>query len=85
MMWKQKIMKFWDVFEYKLKFPDAWIYWYHPHVAEDMQQELWLYWNYLVEPENKIIGQKVNRETSLILDDILMENDKEKFSSSFSN
>lgn len=86
MMWKQKIMKFWDVFEYKLKFPDAWIYWYHPHVAEDMQQELWLYWNYLVEPENKNYWSKVNRETSLILDDILMENDKvQNFSSSFSN
>jgi FtsP/CotA-like multicopper oxidase with cupredoxin domain len=33
-------LKYGESFEYKLKFPDAGIYWYHPHVAEDMQQAM---------------------------------------------
>ncbi len=86
MMWKQKIMKYWDTFEYKLKFPDEGIYWYHPHVKEELQQELWLYGNYLVEPTNSNYWSKVNREETLILDDILLDNDKiEAFSDSFTN
>lgn len=86
MMWKQDAIGFWKIFEYKLKFPDEWIYWYHPHVREDLQQELWLYWNYIVEPENKDYWSKVNREETLILDDILLENDKiAAFSDSFTN
>ncbi len=86
MMWKQKIMKYWETFEYKLKFPDEWIYWYHPHVKEELQQELWLYGNYLVEPTDPNYWSKVNREETLILDDILLDNDKiEAFSDSFTN
>lgn len=86
MMWKQKIMKYWETFEYKLNFPDEWIYWYHPHVKEELQQELWLYGNYLVEPTNPNYWSKVNREETLILDDILLDNDKiEAFSDSFTN
>ena len=37
-------------FTYRLRFPDAGIYWYHPHVREDIQQELGLYGNLLVRP-----------------------------------
>lgn len=86
MMWKQKIMKYWETFEYKLNFPDEWIYWYHPHVKEELQQELGLYGNYLVEPTNPNYWSKVNREETLILDDILFDNDKiESFSDSFTN
>ncbi|MDD5213098.1 MAG: multicopper oxidase family protein [Candidatus Gracilibacteria bacterium] len=86
MMGKQKVLKYGESFEYKLKFPDAGIYWYHPHVAEDMQQAMGLYGNYLVEPTGDNYWSKVNREETLVLDDILMDNDKiEKFSSSFSN
>lgn len=86
MMWKQKVLKYGESFEYKLKFPDAGIYWYHPHVAEDMQQAMGLYGNYLVEPTKEDYWSKVNREETLVLDDILMDNNKiEKFSSSFSN
>lgn len=86
MMWKQKIMKYWETFEYKLKFHDEWIYWYHPHVKEELQQELWLYGNYLVEPTDANYWSKVNREETLILDDILFDNDKiENFSDSFTN
>lgn len=74
--WKQKELEYWDTFEYKLDFPDEWVYWYHPHVREDLQQELWLYWNYIVEPNDSNYWSKVNREETLILDDILMNNDK---------
>ncbi|MBI4094095.1 multicopper oxidase family protein [Candidatus Kaiserbacteria bacterium] len=61
-------------FSYKLKFPDAGVYWYHPHVREDYQQELGLYGNYLVVPSDKNYWNSVNREVALFLDDILIEN-----------
>ena len=32
-------------FTYTVRFPDAGVYWYHPHVREDVQQELGLYGN----------------------------------------
>ena len=40
------------LFTYHLRFPDAGIYWYHPHVREDIQQELGLYGNMLVRPDS---------------------------------
>lgn len=63
-----------DSFIYKVKFPDVGMYWYHPHVREDYQQELGLYGNYLVVPENEHEWNKVNQEIPLFLDDILIEN-----------
>ncbi len=57
-------------FIYELTFPDAGIYWYHPHEREDYQQELGLYGNILVEPSNESYYNKVNREEFLFLDDI---------------
>ncbi len=65
-----------ETFAYKLKFPDAGMYWYHPHVREDYGQELGLYGNYLVVPNNKDYWSPVNREVALFLDDILIENGK---------
>jgi FtsP/CotA-like multicopper oxidase with cupredoxin domain len=59
-------------FTYRLRFPDAGIYWYHPHVREDIQQELGLYGNLLVRrPEGDGDGP-VNREAVLMLDDLLV-------------
>ncbi len=74
MRWQQDPVKFWEVFEYKINFKDEGIYWYHPHVREDMQQELGLYWNYLIEPIKRNFWSPVNREETLVLDDILIEN-----------
>ena len=37
-----------ESFEYQLKFPDSGLFWYHPHVREDYQQELGLYGAILV-------------------------------------
>src|SRR3989344_5728405 len=65
-----------ETFSYKLKFPDAGVYWYHPHVREDLQQELGLYGNYFVVPNTENYWSPVNREVTLFLDDILIENGK---------
>lgn len=69
----QKEMKPGEIFSYQLKFPDAGIYWYHPHVREDFEQELGLYGNYLVVPGGADYWSPVNREVVLFLDDILIE------------
>ena len=56
-------------FTYTLRFPDAGIYWYHPHVREDLQQDLGLYGNIFVRPP---VPAPVDREEYLILDDLLV-------------
>ncbi|HSF16239.1 MAG TPA: multicopper oxidase family protein [Vicinamibacteria bacterium] len=60
-------------FTYEVHFPDSGIYWYHPHVREDIQQDLGLYGNLLVAPPEPDYYSPVNREEVLILDDILMD------------
>jgi suppressor of ftsI len=59
-------------FTYRLRFPDTGIYWYHPHVREDIQQELGLYGNLLVRPPLGDEYGPVNREAVLMLDDLLV-------------
>jgi len=41
-----------------------------------MQQELGLYGNFIAEPTSADFYNPVNKESTIILDDILMENDK---------
>ena len=55
-------------FTYRVRFPDSGIYWYHPHVREDIGQELGLYGNLLVRTDYG----PVNREEVLMLDDLLV-------------
>ncbi|NNE70756.1 MAG: multicopper oxidase family protein [Rhodothermales bacterium] len=62
-----------ESFTYQLKFPDTGIYWYHPHMREDIQQDLGLYGNMLVDPEEADYYNPVNREEVLVLDDLLMD------------
>jgi FtsP/CotA-like multicopper oxidase with cupredoxin domain len=62
-------------FTYRLRFPDAGIYWYHPHVREDVQQELGLYGNLLVRSGAGEEYGPVHREAVLMLDDILIGDD----------
>lgn len=69
----QKPVKPGKIFAYKVKFPDAGMYWYHSHVREDYEQELGLYGNYLVVPRAADYWNPVNREVPLFLDDILIE------------
>ena len=60
-------------FAYTVHFPDAGIYWYHPHVREDIQQDLGLYGNILVRsPSANYYGDAVSREEVLALGDISM-------------
>jgi len=62
-------------FDYTVHFPDAGIYWYHPHVREDIQQDLGLYGNMLVRSERAGYDNPVNREEVVMLDDILIAGD----------
>lgn len=65
-----------ETFSYTVKFPDAGVYWYHPHTREDYGQELGLYGNYIIEPTETSFWSPVNREVPLVVDDILIENEK---------
>jgi len=62
-------------FQYRVHFPDPGIYWYHPHHREDVQQEMGLYGNLLVDPLAADHYGPVNREETLVLDDILLGED----------
>jgi FtsP/CotA-like multicopper oxidase with cupredoxin domain len=64
-----------ESFVYRVYFPDAGIYWYHPHAREDIQQELGLYGNMLVDsPDPDYLGP-VNGEEYLMLDDLLVDDE----------
>jgi FtsP/CotA-like multicopper oxidase with cupredoxin domain len=59
-------------FTYHVRFPDAGIFWYHPHVREDIQQDLGLYGNLLVRSAAPAYFGPANREEVLLLDDLLV-------------
>ncbi|MGQ0714406.1 MAG: multicopper oxidase family protein [Gemmatimonadaceae bacterium] len=59
-------------FTYRVRFPDAGIYWYHPHVREDVQQELGLYGNMLIRSPRPDYYGPAHREEVLMLDDLLL-------------
>ena len=61
-------------FTYQLRFPDAGLYWYHPHIREDYGLDLGLYGNLLVDPIEADYWAPVNREVVVTLDDVLIEN-----------
>lgn len=63
-------------FTYRIKFPDEGVYWYHPHMREDYAQELGLYGNYIVVSDNPSYWSPVDREVPLMVDDILLVNDR---------
>jgi FtsP/CotA-like multicopper oxidase with cupredoxin domain len=60
----------------QVSFPDAGVYWYHPHIREDYGQEMGLYGNVIVEPADADYWPPVHRELALTLDDILIEDGK---------
>ncbi len=62
-----------ESFRYEIFFRDSGIYWYHPHVREDIQQDLGLYGNLLVGAPEPTYYSPVNHEEALILDDLLMD------------
>ncbi len=72
-----------ETFRYELFFPDVGVFWYHPHIREDIQQERGMYGMILVEQEQ---AQEAPREIPLIVDDMLLEkHDFYPFSEKFTN
>lgn len=61
-----------DDFVYSLDLPDAGVFWYHPHLREDITQGLGLFGNLLVDPIPADWYSPIHREEVLILDDLLM-------------
>ncbi len=62
-----------ESFTYELHVPDAGVFWYHPHMREDVQQDLGLYGNLLVSSPDPDYYGPAHREEMLVLDDILMD------------
>jgi FtsP/CotA-like multicopper oxidase with cupredoxin domain len=60
-------------FVYRIRFPDPGIYWYHPHVREDIQQDLGLYGNMIVDSPEPGYYNPVNEEQVVMLDDLLID------------
>ena len=58
-----------ETFSYQLEFPDTGVFWYHPHVREDYQQDMGLYGNFIVTEDG--YWNEVDKEEYLIVDDIL--------------
>jgi FtsP/CotA-like multicopper oxidase with cupredoxin domain len=63
-------------FTYKLQFPDAGLYWYHPHMREDFAQEMGLYAPIVVEPSDPSYWPPADRHLTITLDDVLIEDGK---------
>jgi FtsP/CotA-like multicopper oxidase with cupredoxin domain len=59
-------------FDYRVHFPDAGLYWYHPHHREDVLQDLGLYGNLLVRSADPAFFAPAHREEVLMLDDLLL-------------
>src|SRR5215204_6146068 len=57
----------------RVQFPDAGFYWYHPHMREDFAQEMGLYGTIVVDPADADYWPAVDRELTLTLDDLLVE------------
>jgi len=62
-------------FTYIVRFPDAGIYWYHPHVREDIEQSMGLYGNMLVDSPDPAYYSPANRDVALMLSDLLINAD----------
>ena len=60
-------------FSYTLQFPDAGFYWYHPHMREDYALEMGLYGTIVVEPSDPSYWPAVDRQLTITLDDLLVE------------
>lgn len=60
-------------FRYVVHFPDAGVFWYHPHQREDEQQNLGLYGNVYVVPAGAGGLGAANREQFLTLSDLLLD------------
>lgn len=62
-------------FLYTVHFPDAGIYWYHPHVREDIEQSMGLVGNMLVDSPDSAYYSPANRDVVLVLSDLMIHAD----------
>ena len=60
-------------FTYEVNVPDAGMFWYHPHVREDVQQDLGLFGNLLVMSPDPDYYGPAHREEVFVVDDMLMD------------
>jgi FtsP/CotA-like multicopper oxidase with cupredoxin domain len=60
----------------RVRFPDAGIYWYHPHLREDYAQEMGLYGTIIVRPRDESYWAPADRELTITLDDVMIEDGK---------
>jgi FtsP/CotA-like multicopper oxidase with cupredoxin domain len=72
----QRPMGVGESFTYRVHCPDPGAYWYHPHIREDYGQELGLYGNLIVVPDDADYWAPAHRELAITLDDILIEDGK---------
>jgi FtsP/CotA-like multicopper oxidase with cupredoxin domain len=63
-------------FTYRVQFPDPGLYWYHPHMREDYAQEMGLSGPIVVRPSDPSYWAPVDRELTITLDDVLIEDGK---------
>lgn len=59
--------------EYRLKFPDPGVYWYHPHVRTDYALASGLYGAIVVTPSDPAYWPRVNREIVMVLSDVALD------------
>ncbi len=60
-------------FTYQVHVPDAGMFWYHPHVREDVQQNMGLFGDLLVVSPDPDYYGPANQEQMLVLSDVLMD------------
>jgi suppressor of ftsI len=59
-----------ETFVYELTFKDEGVFWYHPHLREDRQQDLGLYGMIIVEDPNR--PKSYDRDEVLLINDLLI-------------
>lgn len=57
---------------YDLKFPDAGLFWYHPHMSDEYGQEMGLQGNYWVMDTDLSKMPAVDRDEVIVVDDLLV-------------
>ncbi len=62
-------------FTYEVHFPDAGVYWYHPHVSTYIEQAMGLFGNMIVDSPDPAYYSPANDEQALMLDDLLVNAD----------
>lgn len=60
-------------FLYRIRLPDAGVYWYHPHHREDVLQDLGLYGNILVGAADTGHFGPAHADEAIIVDDLLVD------------